>query len=89
MHEYTSQIITKTVNNVINSNTEAINHNMFNNITDNMTLEQAVPIMIANSISISADIAVKIILEILDTNDILPIDIDEDTYRKLIIKPVK
>lgn len=71
---------------VVNDNKEHFEEILLNGVTPEMDKDRIFVKMINNSISLSANIAVQIILNLLDDSNVLPITSDEHLLQKLSLK---
>ena len=68
---------------VVNDNKEHFEEILLNGVTPEMDKDRIFVKMINNSISLSANIAVQIILNLLDDSNVLPITSDEHLLKAL------
>ncbi|MCQ5359248.1 hypothetical protein NE549_18265, partial [Blautia obeum] len=57
-----------------------------NNLTSEMSKDQVYVKMLLNAVTLSTDLATQIILDLLDSTDVLPITSDEKVLQKLALR---
>ena len=86
MTDKASKFISSYVQSVVNDNKEHFEEILLNGVTSEMDKDRIFVKMINNSISLSTNIAVQIILNLLDDSNVLPITSDEHLLQKLSLK---
>lgn len=59
---------------------------LMNNLTSEMSKDQVYVKMLLNAVTLSTDLATQIILDLLDSTDVLPITSDEKVLQKLALR---
>lgn len=86
MTDKASKFISAYVQSVVNDNKEHFEEILLNGVTPEMDKDRIFVKMINNSIYLSTNIAVQIILNLLDDSNVLPITSDEHLLQKLSLK---
>lgn len=87
MDELQSKYIKKIVEEAMKQNTENITELIMTGLTDSMNIESMLPIMIKNSISISSQLAIQAVIEILCQAEV--VKVDEELLRRVSLTVVK
>ena len=85
MTDKAKQLVSLYVQNIVKETQPQFEDALMNNITPEMSEEQTFTKMILNAVTLSTDLAVQIILDLLDSADILPIVSDEKVLQKLAL----
>ena len=86
MTDKTKEVLSLCVHDIINQNKPQFEDVLFAGVTNGMDKDRIYVKMIMNSISLSVDIAVQLICEILDETGIIPFKTDEKELQKLILR---
>lgn len=86
MTDKASKFISSYVQSVVDDNKGCFEEVLLNGVTSDMDKDRIFVKMINNSISLSANLAVQIILSLLDESNILTITSDEKLLQKLSLK---
>lgn len=86
MTDKAKKVISLYVQSIVNDNKDIFEDVLFNGVTSDMDKDRIYAKMILNSLSFSTELAVQIILTLLDDADILAVTSDERLLQKLALK---
>ena len=86
MTDKAKQLISLYVQGVIQDTSPQFEDVLMNNVTSEMSKDQIYVEMLLNAVALSTDLATQIILDLLDSTDILPITSDEKVLQKLALR---
>lgn len=86
MTDKAKQLISLYVQGVVQDTSPQFEDVLMNNVTSEMSKDQIYVKMLLNAVALSTDLATQIILDLLDSTDILPITSDEKVLRKLALR---
>lgn len=89
MNDLTKEIITRSIADYMNSNLPAIRKNILAGTYDGMTNNEFYTQTLLNSIRVSTDLSVSIILNVLESAGTIQLLSDEKELRKLLLHPVE
>lgn len=89
MNTLNEHIITKVITDYLNSNLPAIRDHVLTGTKENMTEHEFYTQTLLNSIRVSTDLSVKIILGLLENLELIHLTSDEKELRKLLLHPVE
>ena len=84
MDKLTAKALNAMIDEIIAEHQEEITESILANTNENMTTEQIVSVMVANSLSLSMKLSVQLILDLLQSQGIL--QIDDREVAKLFLK---
>lgn len=84
MDKLTAKALNAMIDEIIAEHQEEITESILANTNENMTTEQIVSVMVANSFSLSMKLSVQLILDLLQSQGIL--QIDDREVAKLFLK---
>lgn len=86
MTDKAKQLISLYVQGVVQDTSPQFEDVLMNNVTSEMSKDQVYVKMLLNAVALSADLATQIILDLLDSTDILSITSDEKILQKLALR---
>lgn len=86
MTEKAKQIINVYVQNVVNDSKSQFENILLNGVTPEMSKDEIYVKMFFNSITLSTDLAVQIIIDLLDSANVLSITSDEKALQKTLLR---
>lgn len=86
MTDKAKELISLHIQQIINDNSEQIQEALFHGVDSSMDKDRIYAKMILNSISVSTTLTSQIILELLDSKDIIHVNSDERLLQKLALK---
>lgn len=89
MNDLTQEIVTRAIVDYMNSNLPSIRENILAGTYDGMTKNEFYTQTLLNSIRVSTDLSVSIILNLLERAGIIQLQSDEKELRKLLLHPVE
>lgn len=89
MNDLTQEIVTRAIVDYMNSNLPSIRENILAGTYDGMTKNEFYTQTLLNSIRVSTDLSVSIILNLLERAGTIQLQSDEKELRKLLLHPVE
>lgn len=86
MTDKTKEVLSLCVQNIIDERIPDFEDALFAGVTSDMDKDRVYTKMILNSISLSVDIAVQLICELLDTANVVPFTADDKHLQKFLLK---
>lgn len=87
MDKLQTEYIRKIVEETMKQNKETISEFLMTGIDDSMKIEKILPIMISNSVSLSSQLAIQVVMEMLCQAEVLKVD--EELLRRISLSVVK
>ena len=86
MTDKAKQLVSLYVQDVVQDSMPQFEDALMNNVTPEMSKDQVYVKMILNAVTLSTDLATQIILDLLDSTDVLSITSDEKVLQKLALR---
>lgn len=80
------QLVSLYVQGIVQDSMPQFEDILMNNLTSEMSKDQVYVKMLLNAVTLSTDLATQIILDLLDSTDVLPITSDEKVLQKLALR---
>lgn len=89
MNDLTQEIITRSIADYMNSNLPTIRENILAGTHDKMTENEFYTQTLLNSIRVSTDLSINIILNVLEGAGLIHLLSDEKELRRLLLRPAE
>ena len=89
MNDLTKELITRAIVDYMNSNLPTIRENILAETHDQMTENEFYTQTLLNSIRVSTELSINIILNVLEGTGLIQLLSDEKELRKLLLRPVE
>lgn len=86
MTDKAKQLVSLYVQGIVQDSMPQFEDILMNNLTSEMSKDQVYVKMLLNAVTLSTDLATQIILDLLDSTDVLPITSDEKVLQKLALR---
>lgn len=86
MTDKAKQLVSLYVQGIVQDSMPQFEDILMNNLTSEMSKDQVYVKMLLNAVTLSNDLATQIILDLLDSTDVLPITSDEKVLQKLALR---